>query len=104
MSNESQELQGNKIDGMEVNSPTISIGNDRDVVTDSSQEKKTASDADPPADVADVEAAAKPEGPPNGGIRAWLQVVGAFVLLFNTWYRLEALDTVSSLLIRIAGV
>ena len=23
---------------------------------------------------------------PNGGLRAWLQVVGAFMLFFNTWY------------------
>lgn len=24
--------------------------------------------------------------PPNGGLRAWLQVVGSFFLFFNTWY------------------
>ena len=23
---------------------------------------------------------------PNGGLKAWLQVLGAFFLLFNTWY------------------
>jgi len=23
---------------------------------------------------------------PNGGLMAWLQVLGAFVLFFNTWY------------------
>jgi hypothetical protein len=23
---------------------------------------------------------------PNGGLRAWLQVAGAFMLFFNTWY------------------
>ncbi|EME85210.1 uncharacterized protein MYCFIDRAFT_65738 [Pseudocercospora fijiensis CIRAD86] len=30
-----------------------------------------------------VVAAANP--PPNGGLRAWLQVLGAFILFFNTW-------------------
>lgn len=24
--------------------------------------------------------------PPNGGLLAWLQVAGAFVLFFNSWY------------------
>jgi hypothetical protein len=24
-------------------------------------------------------------GPPNAGIRAWLQVLGSFFLFFNTW-------------------
>ena len=24
--------------------------------------------------------------PPNGGLEAWLQVVGSFLLFFNTWY------------------
>ena len=34
----------------------------------------------------DAGAAAKPVGPPNGGIQAWLQVASAFVLFFNIWY------------------
>lgn len=29
--------------------------------------------------------AAQQEGPPNGGTLAWLQVVGAWCLFFNTW-------------------
>ena len=24
-------------------------------------------------------------GPPNGGLKAWLQVAGSFFLFFNTW-------------------
>ncbi|KAH9825744.1 Major facilitator superfamily (MFS) general transporter [Teratosphaeria destructans] len=28
---------------------------------------------------------ASPSPPPNGGIKAWLQVVGAFFFVFNTW-------------------
>lgn len=24
--------------------------------------------------------------PPNGGFQAWLQVLGAFFFVFNTWY------------------
>lgn len=26
-------------------------------------------------------------GPPDGGTMAWLQVLGAFFLFFNTWYK-----------------
>lgn len=25
------------------------------------------------------------KGPPNGGLKAWIQVLGAFFLYFNTW-------------------
>lgn len=25
------------------------------------------------------------DGPPNGGLEAWLQVLGAFFMYFNTW-------------------
>lgn len=25
------------------------------------------------------------EGPPNGGLKAWVQILGAFFLYFNTW-------------------
>lgn len=29
---------------------------------------------------------------PNGGLKAWLQVLGAFFLLFNTWYAGDRLN------------
>ena len=56
-----------------VNKPTtppIGLGADADADT----EKQTAS-----------EAADKPPAPPDGGLTAWLQVVGAFFLFFNSW-------------------
>ena len=30
--------------------------------------------------------AAEAEAPPNGGLKAWTQVVGSFFLFFNSWY------------------
>lgn len=35
-------------------------------------------------------ATAAPEvgSPPNGGLKAWLQVVGSFFFFFNSWYAL----------------
>ena len=32
-----------------------------------------------------IEAPSTPPAPPNGGLKAWLQVLGAFLLFFNTW-------------------
>ena len=32
------------------------------------------------------ETSSGPGPPPNGGLRAWQQVLGAFFLNFNTWY------------------
>lgn len=32
-----------------------------------------------------------PPSPPNGGARAWLQVLGSFCLYFNTWGELSEL-------------
>jgi hypothetical protein len=29
--------------------------------------------------------AAGPSPPPNGGLQAWMQVLGGFMLFFNTW-------------------
>lgn len=33
-----------------------------------------------------VEKVAGPGPPPDGGTKAWLQVVGGFLLVLNTWY------------------
>jgi hypothetical protein len=34
----------------------------------------------------------EPGPPPNGGLRAWLQVVGSFFLFFNCWYECSAIS------------
>lgn len=44
----------------------------------------------PSLDNALVNASVGPGPPPNGGIKAWLQVVGSFMLYFNTWGILNA--------------
>lgn len=31
---------------------------------------------------------------PNGGLMAWLQVLGAFFLLFNSWYEMQTSNSV----------
>lgn len=38
----------------------------------------------PPSSSHDIPSDTKPDVP-DGGLRAWLQVAGAFVLFFNTW-------------------
>lgn len=46
-------------------------------------------DAPPPAQPSPAQAPAPPAGPPpppNGGLQAWLQVLGAFFFVLNTWY------------------
>lgn len=40
--------------------------------------------------------AAGPPPPPNGGTRAWLQVLGAFFLNFNTWGLMNTFGTFQS--------
>lgn len=38
-------------------------------------------------DASDAPSQPKPANEiPNGGLRAWLQVVAAFMVFFNTWY------------------
>jgi hypothetical protein len=39
----------------------------------------------PPLDGAIEETPPAQEPPPNGGLDAWLQVLGSFFLLFNSW-------------------
>lgn len=45
---------------------------------------KSDMDAEVPLDKPKADQPA-PTPPPNGGLAAWLQVLGAFFLLFNTW-------------------
>lgn len=33
-----------------------------------------------------------PGPPPNGGLKAWLQVLGSFMLFFNSWVSLPATE------------
>ena len=40
---------------------------------------------------------------PNGGVKAWLQVLGSFFLFFNTWYGLINHLIVSKILINCSG-
>ncbi|KAL0938529.1 major facilitator superfamily transporter [Colletotrichum truncatum] len=40
----------------------------------------TSSQTSPPA-----EKTAAPAGPPNGGLQAWVHILGSFLLYFNTW-------------------
>jgi hypothetical protein len=50
-------------------------------VTEGSTSKE---ESDTPKLVAQSQPALNP--PPNGGLEAWVQVVGAFMLFFNSWY------------------
>jgi hypothetical protein len=50
-------------------------------VTEGSTSKE---ESDTPPLVAQGQPALNP--PPNGGLKAWVQVVGAFMLFFNSWY------------------
>ena len=48
-----------------------------------SQLRKVDDDIKEKSDVSYVRS--QSEGPPNHGVTAWLQVVGAFFIFFNTW-------------------
>ncbi|KAF9873929.1 major facilitator superfamily transporter [Colletotrichum karsti] len=48
--------------------------------TNDSSPPTSSSQTSPP-----VEKAAAPAGPPNGGLQAWLHILGSFLLYFNTW-------------------
>lgn len=51
-------------------------------------EKDAATRPAPPA-------ATGPPPPPNGGFQAWLQVLGAFFFVLNTWYEMFLQGNVS---------
>lgn len=46
--------------------------------------RDTSNEASPRPEVAEAAPTAPPT-PPNGGMKAWLQVLGAFFLFFNSW-------------------
>lgn len=85
MSSQNLGRQSSKATDKELNSPIGSINNDERSASGNMQDKQLASEATP-GDAVESEKTAKPPGPPNGGTRAWMQVIGAFVLFFNTWY------------------
>lgn len=68
----------------------------RDHDSDREPESATSKDEEketPPAEAAPEPNAKPPQPgppggpPPNGGLTAWLQVVGSWMLFFNTWVR-----------------
>lgn len=64
------------------------------------EEKAISSDAEKNPGEAPAEPEAKPPaGPPggpvpNGGLQAWLQVLGSWMLFFNTWGLLNTFGTI----------
>jgi len=81
MPTEEVELESNISAGREGSSLRDSPDTDDHAMTVNIEEKnETSVTNDTP------EAPVKPEGPPDGGLRAWSQVAGAFILFFNTWY------------------
>ncbi|MCJ1392631.1 hypothetical protein MMC18_005501 [Xylographa bjoerkii] len=50
-----------------------------------SQEKSLEPPAEPKTETPAIRTANNADPPPNGGLRAWLQVLGSFMLFFNTW-------------------
>lgn len=53
-----------------------------------------------PVDISNNSTADDDDGPPDGGFKAWLQVLGSFFLFFNCWYESPA-SSRSSLLSRV---
>lgn len=76
---------------MATSQPSTVLGNDveSDATTVNSHTKTEAVAVESPK-------LAGPPPPPNGGTRAWLQVLGAFFLNFNTWGLLNAFGTFQS--------
>jgi len=75
-------FQGDAVDGQEEKEMDVLDG-----------EGHASAQNTPPITDSETPAAPKPAGPPgppfsvpDGGLRAWLQVLGGFMLFFNTWY------------------
>lgn len=62
---------------------------DQDAENHTSSTTQNMVEKDTPKDVVETDSSASETKPartiPNGGLQAWLQVVGAFFLYFNTW-------------------
>ena len=59
--------------------------NPHDSVTSESKEKQDDTSPDRTSDVAVQKAPSQADTIPDGGLTAWLQVVGSFFLFFNSW-------------------
>lgn len=53
--------------------------------------EKDVNETGPPELLSSASSALVPlkDEPPNGGLHAWLQVLGAFFMYFNTWGKLK---------------
>lgn len=89
MSRQNLGLKSSNTNNKEVSSPSVEPGHHSS--SSKVEEKRPENEPSSLSDPAEAAKTAKPPALPNGGTQAWLQVVGAFVLFFNTWY-----DTVQS--------
>ena len=82
MNNHAEPEKGNILD--DLNGPPL-----RQIATDSTSGEAFDAEANiSPEDQHPPQAAEKfedPGPPPNGGLKAWLQVLGSFFLFFNSW-------------------
>ncbi|KOS22615.1 Riboflavin transporter MCH5 [Escovopsis weberi] len=77
------------VESVRTSSPVVGQGSDMmekqqkgEQVSPTLQDSETIASSELPAPAA---AAATPPPPPDGGLMAWLQVLGAFFLFFNSW-------------------
>jgi hypothetical protein len=76
----------------------VSLRNDKDEEKFERDEPvEAAADAEAEIDAPKPSAPPGPPGgpPPNGGLQAWIQVAGSWVLFFNTWGLLNTFGMVS---------
>lgn len=65
------------------------VSNDRSSSSSSFEEKDSEQSKRPDPSL-------DPGPPPDGGFKAWLQVLGAFFLNFNTWYQINIFSAMAS--------
>ncbi|MCJ1378975.1 hypothetical protein MMC17_002074 [Xylographa soralifera] len=66
-------------------SPSMSTTVSPEETLSPSQEKSLELSAEPKSEAPAIRTANNAGPPPNGGLRAWLQVLGSFMLFFNSW-------------------